>query len=394
MSRDARTNCPACGSLRLRPFYEQDGVPVHSCLLLDDVADARSFPTGELVIALCEECGFVTNTAFRPELESYSQRYEETQGFSAHFQEFAAALAERWIDRYDLRGKRLLEIGCGKGEFLQTICELGGNTGTGIDPSFVPERLDGGDQVTFIPALYDASYGPIDADAVICRHTLEHIAPVRRFMTDVRRGLGETTDTVVLFELPDVRRVLEESAFWDVYYEHCSYFSLGSLARLFRRAGFEVLDLDLAFGDQYLLIEAVPSSVPAPGAPLPVEDDLDVLGKLADGYADAVADKLARWRADVEDACASGRRVAVWGSGSKGVSYLTTLGLGDEISAVVDINPFKHGKFMAGTGHRIVAPEELLPHPPDVVVVMNPAYRGEIRAQLDGMGLHPTLVTV
>ena len=40
--------------------------------------------------------------------------------------------------------------------------------------------------------------------------------------------------TTVLFELPDVACVLEDVRFWDLYYEHCSYFSLGSMARLFR----------------------------------------------------------------------------------------------------------------------------------------------------------------
>ncbi|MEZ5865813.1 MAG: hypothetical protein R3D25_17735 [Geminicoccaceae bacterium] len=61
----------------------------------------------------------------------------------------------------------------------------------------------------------------------------------------------------------------------------------------------------------------------------------------------------------------------VWGSGSKAVAYLTSLGLRDEIAAVVDISPHKSGRSMAGTGHRIEPPEHLRTLRPDVVVVMN-----------------------
>ena len=81
-------------------------------------------------------------------------------------------------------------------------------------------------------------------------------------------------------------------------------------------------------------------------------------------------------------------------AGSKGVAYLTALGLTDEIECAVDINPHKAGKFMAGTGHRIVQPEALVEIRPDVVVVMNPIYRAEIASTLGDLGLHPELVTV
>ena len=169
--------------------------------------------------------------------------YEETQGFSPRFRSFAHELAQRWIDRYDVRGKQIVEIGCGKGEFLVAICERGDNRGLGIDPAFVEERLttSAADRLTFVNALYDGSWGRLDADAVVCRHTIEHIAPVSEFMSSIRAGIGEREDVVVLFDLPDVVRVLREAAFWDIYYEHCSYFSPGSLARLFRRSGFDVL---------------------------------------------------------------------------------------------------------------------------------------------------------
>ena len=69
---------------------------------------------------------------------------------------------------------------------------------------------------------------------MLCRHTLEHIAPTGRFLRTIRNVIGDRSDTVVLFELPDAVRILREGAFWDINYEHCSYFSPGSLSRLFR----------------------------------------------------------------------------------------------------------------------------------------------------------------
>ena len=82
------------------------------------------------------------------------------------------------------------------------------------------------------------------------------------------------------------------------------------------------------------------------------------------------------------------------GSGSKAVSYLTTLGLGEEIAAVVDINPHKHGKFLAGSGHEIVGPEALVTLRPDVVLVMNAIYVAEIEANLRQLGLAPEIAAL
>ncbi len=389
-------SCPACGAQSLRIFHEQHGAPVHSCLLLGDGDEARRFPRGSIRLGFCTACGFITNTAFDSGLHSYSNRYEETQGCSPRFRAFASELAARWIDRHGLRDRRILEIGCGKGEFLELMCELGGNQGIGIDPSYVPGRVsDGtGTGIRFIQDFYSERYAHLAGDAIICRHTLEHIHPVADFMRMLRRAIGARTDTIVLFELPDVLRVLEETAFWDVYYEHCSYFSVGSLARLFRATGFEVLDVTLAFDDQYLLIEARPSDVPAAGPSVPGEHDLEALTKAVDHFESTFATRTDEWRSQIVGAGRHHRRAVVWGSGSKGVAYLTTLGLSEEIEYVVDINPRKQGMFMAGSGHPIVAPEFLRDYRPDLVVVMNPIYTDEIKALLADLGLAPEVVAV
>ncbi len=79
----------------------------------------------------------------------------------------------------------------------------------------------------------------------------------------------------------------------------------------------------------------------------------------------------------------------LWGGGSKGVAFLTTLGVTEELSYAVDVNPRRSGTFIAGTGQQIVAPEFLKDYRPDVIIVMSPIYLPEIGARLDSMGVQP-----
>ena len=150
-----------------------------------------------------------------------------------------------------------VEIGCGKGQFLKLICALGNNTGVGFDPAYIPGRDDNeqpGQNIRFIKDYFSEKYADFHGDFICCRMTLEHISDVNKFVDVVRRSIGDNENTTVFFQVPDVRRILQEVAFWDIYYEHCSYFSLGSLARLFRRAGFGITDLWQDYGNQYLMI--------------------------------------------------------------------------------------------------------------------------------------------
>jgi SAM-dependent methyltransferase len=391
--------CPSCGATDVEVFHEETGVPVNSCLLLASEAEARAFPRGAIRLGFCHACGFIANTAFDQALAEYSTRYEETQGFSPRFQRFADDLAHRLVDRFDLHDKDVLEIGCGKGEFLLRVCELGGNRGIGVDPSVVLERVRGpaADRVSFIADLYRKQHADLPADFVICRHTLEHIADVAGFMELLRANLAGRHATTVFFELPDVLRVLREVAFWDIYYEHCSYFTVGSLVRLFERSGFAVLDASLDYDDQYILLEARTDESAEPagrgGRPLDVDRVADVAAAVREFRRRHQA-QLAAWDARLAGLFASGRRAVVWGAGSKGVAFLCALPAAERIEVAVDINPYKHGMFMAATGQRIVPPAFLADYRPDVVIVMNPIYRDEIRAELDRLGVEADVVAV
>ena len=388
--------CPSCEARTMRVFHSEPDVPVNSCLLLSSASDAKAFPRGAIRLGHCTACGFISNTAFDVSNVTYAAAYEETQGFSPRFRAFADQLARRLIDAYDLHGKTILEIGCGKGEFLALLCEIGENRGIGIDPSYIDraEHEPGPrpDDLHHRPLREAYAEQTAAADFIVCRHTLEHIHPVADFVRTVRRSIGDR-GTPVFFEVPDAGRVLREVAFWDIYYEHCSYFTPGSLARLFRAEGFGLRSLGLDFDDQYVLLEAGPGGTDA-GGPLPGEDDLEAIARDVDTFERDYAAKVARWKEDLERATANGRRAVVWGSGSKGVAYLTTLGVRDEIPYTVDINPYKQGMYMAGTGQLIVAPEFLKDHRPDVVIVMNPIYLDEIRRDLEAMDIDAELVAV
>ena len=187
--------------------------------------------------------------------------------------------------------------------------------------------------------------------------------------------------------------MLEDAAFEDIYYEHCSYFTPGSLARLFRHCGFEVTDLYRAYGNQYLLIDARPVAIPSEKIH-PLEDSPAQISQSVQTFVDQIHGKLDGWRNRLETAQQEGKKVVVWGSGSKCVAFLTTLATIDKIQYVVDINPHRHGKFIPGVGKQIMSPEFLKEYQPDLVIVMNEIYCDEIGVMLKDMGVAPEIVAL
>ena len=387
--------CPCCGAGTTHELYEVPSVPIHSCILLNSRNDAQSFARRELKLAHCDSCGFVFNFRFDEAVMRYSTDFEESQHFSGTFNAFAKTLAADIARKCNIAGRHVLEIGCGKGEFLRELCSQAGAIGLGIDPGYRKDegRNDGEETIDFIVDHFGPKYQHLSADMVLCRHTLEHIASVAEFVRMIRDMIGTRTDTFVVFETPDAKRVLEEGAFWDIYYEHCSYFSPGTHARLFRQEGFDVTDLSLVYDNQYIMQYAVPSAQLTPTR-LHLERDLEQINALAERFPNRVREVKEYWRDRVCGVWRDGKRVVLWGGGSKGVSFLTTLGLTEEVTALVDINPYKQGKFAPATGHEVVAPSALSDMCPELVIVMNPIYVNEVSANLQSMNLRSEVIAL
>ena len=383
--------CPGCAGEVLERIWTASGLPVMSNLLLNSREEAKAFATGDLTLTACHSCGLLFNATWDPAASAYSPDYEETQGYSPRFQRFMQELIAGLEQRHALAGKHVVEIGCGKGEFLQQLVLQTGAQGLGIDPAWRPGRLgpEAADRLRFMPQLWRQGDPAFVADLLVCRHTLEHIGPVRSFLRDLCQAMGRCG--TLMLEVPDTRRILAERAFWDIYYEHVTYFTAGSLARVARAAGFRPTLLERGYGEQYLLLEAVSGGG---GGEFACEEPVHETVEQAGRFGQEVTARIANLSASLMQRHAAGQQIVLWGSGSKAVACLSGLGPGVSVEAVVDINPHKWGKFMAGTGHEIVAPADLARIRPDLVVIMNPIYLDEIGDELSRHGLRPELTAL
>jgi 2-polyprenyl-3-methyl-5-hydroxy-6-metoxy-1,4-benzoquinol methylase len=387
--------CPVCCHQGVDLFIEIEDVPVHCNLLWPTREAALNAPRGDIRLAFCNACGMIYNLALDPSRMQYTQAYENSLHFSPRFQAYAQALADRLIEQYQLRGKTIVEIGCGKGEFLSLLCQGGGNRGIGFDPSYDGSRDcgEGLGEITFIHDFYSEAYAAYAADFICCRQVLEHIQNPRDFLLRLRRAIGNRRGTVVFFEVPNVLYTLRDLGIWDIIYEHCSYFSAASLARLFTGAGFHILKLYEAYEGQFICIEASPASAILP-PDVALTENLQELSGLVAVFAEHYRTKISRWRNYLRHTVQNGRRAVVWGAGSKGVTFLNTLKATDEIRYVVDVNPHKQGMFVVGSGQGIVPPNFLRSYQPHIVLVMNAVYQMEIAELLSALEVTASLSLV
>ncbi len=372
-------NCPTCESAAISDFLFRGDVPVHQNLLMRDQAAAMEIPRGDLKLVLCNDCGFIFNASFDPKKIMYGEDYENTQACSPSFNQYLDGLVEHLVVNRGVRDCRVVEVGCGNGLFLNKVVSFpdSGNRGFGFDPSYTGAQsaLDG--RLTFSARYYDSECADVDADVVICRHVIEHVPLPVQLLENIRKALARTSTARIFFETPCVEWILRNQVIWDFFYEHCSYFSASSLTTAFEMAGFEVVNVQRVFAEQYLWLEATvtntkPEVTREPGT-IPAQ---------ANKFARAEAELRDQWNLGIRE-LSSKEKLAIWGAGAKGVTFANLIdGLRNSLDCVVDLNPLKQGRYLPGTGHPIVGYEELDQRGVTTAVLMNPNYREENLALL------------
>jgi SAM-dependent methyltransferase len=335
--------------------YRVDDLPVLQNRMFDSREAALASTKGDVELVQSLESGLVFNRAFKPELVSYDNSYQNEQGHSEAFQHHLDDVVAV-ISRHFVEGA-LVEVGCGKGQFLERLDSLGFDI-VGLDPAYE------GTNPKVRKELFTKSAG-LRASGLILRHVLEHIPDPYAFLEGLCEANGGAG--LIYIEVPCLDWIARRHAWFDIFYEHVNYFRLEDFERMFSC----VLEAGRLFGSQYLYVVADLASLRRPVLRTPPF-------LLPEDFSAAVEKSAARVRRPGRE---SGTCV-VWGGASKGLIFsLLMQRAGALIDTVIDVNPAKQGRFLAVTGSRVCSPEEILPKLPDRadIFVMNPNYLAEIR---------------
>lgn len=344
---------------RYRELYRAEQLPVFQNRMFATSEEAVACAKGDIFLAQDMETGLVSNRAFRPDLMQYDADYQNEQAlsstFRAHLDEITGI-----VDAH-FRSRSLIEVGCGKGYFLEHLDTLGFEI-TGLDPAYE------GSNPKVIRKHFSRETG-MQAEGIILRHVLEHIQRPREFLSELRKANGGGGK--IYIEVPCFDWICEHRAWFDIFYEHVNYFRLGDFRRMFGH----IHEAGHMFGGQYLYVVADLASLKdaAEGGVVPFVFPPDFTAT-AERYAATI-----KARRSAQGGTGSS---IVWGGASKGVIFaLFMQHAGAQIDWVVDINPAKQGRYLATTGLRVSSPEEMmeLVVPGSDIYVMNGNYLREIQ---------------
>ena len=377
--------CPVCQSKQYRDVLWVQQVPILSNYFWDSKEEAMRSPRGDIALSFCPDCAHLFNRAYDPTRVVYQPGYENSLFGSPRFINYADQLARRLVKSLALKGKIIVEIGSGDGEFLRMLCSLGGNQGVGYDPAHPQgEGVAGPGRIRWVSANYQAEPSMVTPDLVCCRHVLEHLPDPVDFIQLVRQANAN-----VFFEVPNALYTLRELGIWDIIYEHPSLFTPSSLEHLFIASGFMPLEVEEVYGRQFLTILAKPVDPirQAEQHKKRVSVKNEAVDPMLVGFAEKYRTTVQKWKNKITNYSNAGEKIVLWGSGSKGVTFLNIAAQDGPIQYVVDINLRKQGRYVSCTGQVIVPPDFLTNYQPDLVLVMNPLYRGEVQSALCSLGV-------
>lgn len=373
--------CPGCGKAALPSAVTIPRQPVILNYRFISPEEAAAVPLRPIELRECGGCGLVFNAAFEPDIVPYDAAYENRQSHSEAFAAHTTKVAKVIAALLESPQPRIIEVGCGKGQFLRQLVEYVGGEGVGFDTSYEGPPRDG--NLVFHTEYLEASGVPGRFDAVVCRHVVEHVPQIGHFLKELAAIARACGEPFVFLETPRLEWILQHKSGWDFFYEHCNYFTESALAGLCVQAGFRVIGQYPVFGRQYQLLVLELSKSGAANEPL--GHSIEVIQDIHEVSLPRLAHLIEAERQD-------GSWV-IWGAGAKGVCLANRLPAG-KLRSLIDTNPAKQGFFVPGTRIPIVVPSRDSLAGISLVVIANPSYEEEIRAALRQFCYHGSILTL
>ena len=351
-------NCRICrNTLEGNTGLIYSGMPPYS----QHLPEKPDFSSVDLQIIQCPACGTVQ---LLNEPVPYYREVIRAVAYSPEMGEFRKKQFAEWVEKYDLKGKKIFEAGCGRGEYLQLMQESAEVNVYGIEYGensvvFAVEEGLQVEKIFFDNGNEGLKNSPFDGFFIL--NYLEHIPDFSAFMRGVYNNL--TDNAVGLVEVPNFDLMLKKNMFSEFTIDHLYYFTADSLKRALEIHGFEVLDCKVIWHDYIISAEVKKRQM------------LDF-----SGFKKAEEKLFARLREFFGDVPVS--ECAVWGAGHQAFALLAASGLNRKISAIIDSALFKQNKFAPAGGVKIVSPEVLENGNIRRIVIMAGSYSDEIAGKL------------
>lgn len=360
-TRPSLPPCRLCGRDALAPAFSMQEMPRWNHRLLRESELAADCGV-DVTLLGCARCGFVM-LASGPDHDYYDD-YINTPGCSFQMRRAQEEQATAFVTRFGLAGRRVLEVGCGDGSYMECLRDAGAEV-VGIEPSTAQRAIarQRGLHVEDGYLLGGRMLAGAPFDAVVTRQVFEHVVDVSGFLQGI--GTNLAPGSVGLVEVPNFEALLAGGRYFDFIPEHVNYFTSRTLRAALELHGFDVLETASAIEGE-ALVAYVRQAAPA---------DFSNAARMRESLVREV-------EAFVAESRERGSAVAIWGAGGKGLSILAGADLSG-VNYLVDADPHKHGRFTPVSHLRVSEPDVLKRGDVGAVLITAPAYQREIRATLE-----------
>lgn len=348
--------CRVCGgSLFPEPLLRYEDMP-KSAQSLPDKESLSEDRGVTLEICQCSGCGLVQ---LNSEPVPYYREVIRASGISEEMRIFRRKQFTEWINKYSLAGKKIIEIGCGKGEYLSIMKECGVRVyGLEYSKESMEECLKKDlDVLRGFVEDFDCRlrYAPFEGFFMLS--FLEHLPQPCSTLRGISANLAE--EAVGLIEVPNFDMILQKRLFSEFIPDHLFYFTQETLNTTLVLSGFEVME------SNYLWYDYIISTVVKKRSRLDLSSFKSHKAKIKKDLKSF----LDRFKS---------KSVAIWGAGHQALAIMSLMGLAGKIKYVIDSAPFKQGRYTPVTHIPVVAPEKLHSDPPEAIIVIAGSYSDEV----------------